>query len=222
MNENLQCVVTTSAEFKGTVSTNKFIVIFDICSSSQIIEDLQNQGIMGRWDEFLVEITQSIENYIPENNIGGHIYKFLGDGYVLIVNESCSEKILTLCFDIYQMIFPKLEVLIEEFLNIEPNRIGITIGIDYGKLHKVSIQNQTEYLGKAINTAARLQTSLEKKEHTNKLLISKVVKKSICRPYKSDLYKETTRQMRNLYGDSRFYCYEIDLTTNLSDYAKTK
>ncbi len=220
MNKSKKETVVLLDNVETTVSTEKFIVVFDICSSSQIIEDLQNHANMKEWDKFLFEITLSIDSYINKNGIKAFIYKFLGDGYILIIDKACFDKVLAICFKIYQIILDRLKKLIEVFSNIEPVRIGITIGIDFGRIHKIKIQEQDEYVGKSINTASRLQTSLKDKEHENKLLISKIVKKAICGPYKSDLYKETTRQMRNLYGENRFYCYEIDLSTNLNDFVK--
>lgn len=210
-----------SAEVEATVSTEKYILIFDICSSSQIIEDLQNNERMDVWDDFLLDITKVMEEYIAESGIEALIYKFLGDGYILIVSKKHSDEILPLCYNIYNTLINRIKKLIEEFSNIEPNRIGITIGVDYGRLHQIGIRGKEEFVGKSINTAARLQASLKEKEHENKLLISKVVKKSICGPYKSDLYKSTTRQMRNLYGENKFYCYEIDLTMDLNDFLKS-
>ncbi len=213
--------VVFSDKAEATVSTEKYVVVFDICSSSQIIEDLQNNEIMDAWDNFLLDMTTAMQDYIADSGIKALIYKFLGDGYILIVSKKHSGAILPLCYKIYNIVINRVRNLIEEFLNIEPNRIGITIGIDYGRLHKINIRRQEEFVGKSINTAARLQASLKEKKHENKLLISKVVKNAICGPYKSDLYKDTTRQMRNLYGENKFYCYEIDLTMELNNFLKS-
>jgi len=221
MSVSIKEAAVFSVKTEATVSTEKYVVVFDICSSSQIIEDLQNNERMDAWDNFLFDMTTAMEVYIAESGIGPLVHKFLGDGYILIVNKHHSNVILPLCYRIYEIVINRVRNLIEEFSNIEPKRTGITIGIDYGRLHQINIGGQEEFVGKSINTAARLQASLKEKEHENKLLISKVVKNAICGPYKSNLYKATSRQMRNLYGESRFYCYEIDLTMELNSFLKS-
>ena len=213
--------VVLSDEAEATVSTEKYVVVFDICSSSQIIEDLQNNGKMDAWDNFLLDVAKAMEAYIADSRIEALIYKFLGDGYILIVNKRHSGTILPLCSKIYNIVINRLGSLTDAFSNIEINRIGITIGIDFGRLHNISIRGQEEFVGKSINTAARLQGSLKEKKHENKLLISKVVKNAICGQYRSELYKDTSRIMRNLYGGARFYCYEIDLTMELNTFLKS-
>ena len=196
-----------------------YVIVFDLCSSSIILEDLQNQNQLNKWKEFWEEIHHYLlkSSHSEEKFI---IYKFVGDGFILLYKPEYEDILIRFCLRISKIINEKVEEIIEKYLNIRPDRIGMTIGIDKGKLIKFKISKSYEYTGKAINVASRLQSSLKKPEHANKMLISKIVKNKVCINYNSNIYKSVERTLSNLYGDKSFYCYEIDLTLKEDEYIK--
>ena len=196
-----------------------YVIVFDLCSSSTVLEDLQEQGKLSVWKKFweevyafLVKSSMSNDKYI--------IYKFVGDGFILLYNPNYKDRLLTFCTRLSNFINRKIQEIIEKYMNVNPERTGITIGIDQGKLIKITINDNEEYTGKAINVASRLQSTLKKPENANKLLISKAVRNGVCEKYIPDIYKNVERTLSNLFGDKAVNCFEIDLTIELNDYLK--
>ena len=203
--------------FPGT--QEYYVIVFDLCSSSTILEDLQEQGKLSVWKKFweeiyafLVKSSVSNDKYI--------IYKFVGDGFILLYNPNYEDRLLTFCIRLSNFINRKVLEIIEKYMNVNTERTGITIGVDRGKLIKLIINENEEYTGKAINVASRLQSTLKKPENANKLLISKAVRNGVCEKYVTDIYKSVVRTLSNLFGDKAVNCYEIDLTIDLNDYLK--
>ncbi len=191
-----------------------YVLVFDLCSSSEILEDLELNRKISKWINFW----NSIDLFLSKNS-DYILYKFLGDGYIILVNDDKKEIVLELCKKIYYEINKNIKKLLEEDVNIEIKRTGITIGVDYGELIKLSLNNKSEeYLGKAINIAVRLQSSLKEIEHANKLLVSKNVKNNILRNYKSDFFKATSRSLKNIESDKKFNCFEINLENDFNNY----
>jgi class 3 adenylate cyclase len=139
--------------------TNKIVVTIDIHSSSQIIEDLLKTNSIKLWRDLLITINE----YLKRESIhsGAAIYKFIGDGWILLFNEPYSAKdIFKFLSDINKQfdqcysdkVFPKLDT---------PSEIsGLTFGIDEGQLINITMQNNTEYIGRPINIACRLQGAI--------------------------------------------------------------
>jgi len=194
-------------------SISVYVIIFDLCSSSQILESLENQNKVKIWNDFWEEVYQHLHN-IEEPIENFEIYKFVGDGFIILCDERNELEILSYCHKLTIKINTLIQDIIEEHIETEIDRVGITIGIDYGKIVRVEINKNSEYTGKAINIASRLQSSLKEKEHANKMLISKKVKNRIANIYDSKYLKSTDRILHNLHGNARFYCFEIDLMVN--------
>ena len=196
----------------------KYILFFDICSSSEILEDLNSQDKLEKWKNFIIAVSKIIESKSKEFNAIN--YKFLGDGFIVLLDKGMSDKVIKYCKKISSEVLRLLETLINEETSIEIKRKGITMGIEYGSINEINIGETKEYIGRSLNIAARLQGSLKAEEHVNKLLISKIVKNQICKDYKKEIYKETTRSLRNISENKNFYCYEIDLKADLENMKK--
>jgi class 3 adenylate cyclase len=190
-----------------------YVIVFDLCSSSIILEDLQNQERLETWKELWEKIFGFLKNS-SEDNKKYVIYKFLGDGFILLFDPKYENELIEFCNLLCKTICKEIKILIDEYLNVSLERIGITAGVEKGELIKLDINNIEEYTGKAINIASRLQASLKEPEHVNKLLISKSVKRAIVSFYSSSIFKATDRKLHNLFGEKRFYCFEVDLSGN--------
>jgi hypothetical protein len=199
------------------VNSEYIVIVFDLCSSSTILEDLQEQGRLSIWKKFWEEVYA----YLEKMSISSDkymIYKFVGDGFVLLYKTQYESSLLLFCKRLSEFINRKINEIVEKYMNTQPERIGITIGIDKGKLIKLTINKEDEYTGKAINVAARLQSSLKRPENANKVLITKAIRNIIIEKYDKIIYKEVQRALANLFGDKPVYCYEIDLAESISQY----
>jgi hypothetical protein len=134
----------------------KLVVVFDICSSTTILEDLKRTDNLAQWRNFIINLKNilfviSLECDLIE-------YNFIGDGWVLLFPDSISTDDLCRCLSSLSLRFSnEFRKLIRPLLSQAPVPNGLTFGIDSGDLIRVQMNEQPEYLGRAINVAARLQ-----------------------------------------------------------------
>src|SRR5436309_2570100 len=87
------------------------------------------------------------------------LYKFIGDGWVLLFPHTAPRT--DLCFFLEQLsswFEAQFETEIEPLLSRRPSPVGLMFGIDAGELIRLEMDGRIEYLGRAINVAARLQS----------------------------------------------------------------
>jgi len=134
----------------------KLVVFFDICSSTTILEDLKQTDNLACWRNFLIDLKDQLDK--RGESLGMHPYKSQGDGWILLFPPSISRKSLgdfigwmSHHFDV------TFDSLIRPLLQGRPYPIGLTFGIDAGDLVRMEMHGREEFLGRAINVAARLQ-----------------------------------------------------------------
>jgi len=132
------------------------VVVFDICSSTTILEDLKRTDNLGAWRKLLI----TLKDYVLEKGtpIGMDLYKFIGDGWVLLFPNSVPR--MDLCAflgDLSKTFEIQFDKTVKPLLSQEPSPIGLMFGIDAGELIRMVLGNQVEYVGRAINVASRLQ-----------------------------------------------------------------
>ena len=156
-------------------SVRKVVVVFDICSSTAILEDLLRTENQRRWRNLLIRLKTFLVSESQKTPF--EIYKFLGDGWVLlfdpdtITGPQLVRLLERFCHE-YERLFNQG---ICEVLGSDSYQIGLTFGIDSGTLVKIVMNQRDEYIGRAINVASRLQSAIKQKDKTpaGKLLISK-------------------------------------------------
>jgi class 3 adenylate cyclase len=137
----------------------KIVVIFDICSSTSILEDLIRTENQAAWQRVLTQM----KKYLWEQGLRKQMYKFLGDGWILLFDDDeISAELLIqhlegLCAK-YDQLFQNH---VASVLSNMPTHVGLTFGIDEGSLVAIVMNQQTEYVGRAINVAARLQSAIK-------------------------------------------------------------
>jgi len=94
------------------------------------------------------------------------MYKFLGDGWILLFDdeEMSGERLIRFLKDLsaeYERLFRKF---VADVLSNMPVHIGLTFGVDEGSLVAIVMNKQKEYVGRAINVAARLQSAVKNLE----------------------------------------------------------
>jgi len=132
------------------------VVVFDICSSTTILEDLKRTDNLAAWRDLLLDMKANLQE--EGSRLAMCLYKFIGDGWVLLFPDSVPKKELCgfLC-RFSEWYRSQFERSIRPLLLQEPSPIGLMFGIDAGELIRLELNEQVEYLGRAINVASRLQ-----------------------------------------------------------------
>ncbi len=136
----------------------KLVVVFDISSSTAILEDLIRTENYIAWQRVLGEL----KRFMWSEHLGKtQMYKFLGDGWILLFDdeEISGDRLIKLLRNLcakYDELFRKH---VASILSNMPTNIGLTFGADEGSLVEITMNQQKEYVGRAINVAARLQSA---------------------------------------------------------------
>ncbi len=175
-----------------------------------MLEKLQEQNKLRVWKKFW-EDTFKYLNRISSGNGKCVVYKFIGDGFILLYKPQFVNQLLPFCEGIKTYIDTKINALIREHLEQAPERVGVTIGIEKGNLIRMHLYGDMEYMGKAINAASRLQSTLKLPEHSNKLLVSAAVKEDIEDQLKERPCIAMDTILHNLYDNQEMTCYQITM-----------
>ena len=195
------------------IKVEKLVVFIDICSSTSIMEDLLRTENMDKWRSLII----SLKKFLVSNKgeLKYNIHKFLGDGWILLFPVECDKSEL---FNLLKKLCEEFESLYEKKINpvisTEISTVGITFGIDKGTLIKVIMNGRTEYLGRALNVAARLQAAIKDgcDAPQGKVLMSKNVYAILNDTIKSENeMKERKKNLRNIAGGTSFICMELSL-----------
>src|SRR5689334_25068262 len=116
-----------------TIRRALIVVVLDLCSSSQIMEDLLLSEKFDRYEAFLTCIKRWLMNWTeahspPKGRF--ELYKFTGDGWILLFPDTISgaalmEFMYTLC----EMINAELDRHIIPSLSSVPSVLGATLGV---------------------------------------------------------------------------------------------
>jgi hypothetical protein len=196
---------------------NVVVVAFDMCSSSNIIEDLGRTESLGNLDQLLKEL----HNWLRKNSTNNHfaIYKFTGDGWILLflgnrIDPDSFLKFLVSLSEEYQSLLKKH---IEPYLESVPENRGLTFGIETGHLRKIKLGDKIEFVGRALNVACRLQNAVRDSSSPAdyKVLLSRRVFYKYLAPIANDTtlkFYNATRNLRNISGGERYRCKKFNLS----------
>ncbi len=188
----------------------KIIVVFDICSSTSILEILMLNGRAMEYEKIITEETTIFEKKLSAEKPS--FYKYLGDGNIYFFNEDTiiDNLIENLCGFIEESVY-MLNRFLKRFIDRELNRIGVTVGIALGDIYETQkIGTQKEYFGRPINMACRLQSSLNGKDQINKILIQKEVFQRLKKKELRKWFNIRRKILSNINADLETQCYEID------------
>src|SRR5262249_22237004 len=147
----------------STLRHGRIVVAFDLCSSSQIVEDLLLSEKFDRFEVFLACIKRWLINWRDQHAVGNsrcELYKFTGDGWILLFPATTKGWLLlqfmgSLC----EMISAELARHIIPSLNSLPSVLGATLGVESGNLVRMTMDERDEYVGRPLNIACRLQNA---------------------------------------------------------------
>jgi class 3 adenylate cyclase len=190
------------------------VVVFDMCSSTRVIEALTLLQRVDLFKDFLSEFKHRLAGV--QHKMPFLIYKFVGDGWVLLYPpEADGALVLDQLSDLCRVFRERFQDVVLDHLdsgNIEP--IGLTFGIDVGKLLHTVMFGRDEYIGRPINIASRLQSATKtlQKGPSNMALVSNTFYKRylshVAHGYPSETH---TCSLPNVQSGGLFFCRTIDL-----------
>jgi hypothetical protein len=156
------------------ISGDAIVVAFDICSSSDMLEELILRSDIRPYEYVIRELKHHLAK--AQESVLFDPYKFTGDGWILLFPANTSGVSLwSMLTELSLFYRATVEEHLLPRLNIRPKVNGLTFGIDFGPVAKMTIFQQTEYVGRAITVACRLQSAvgtLAKENASFKALIS--------------------------------------------------
>ena len=190
----------------------KIVVVFDICSSTSLLEDLKSSDNLEHWRDLLI----ALKEFLSDQSLRLHFdaYKFIGDGWVLLFpTETSKDGLLDFISGLSAAFYGHFYAQVEPFLQSTAGVWGITVGVDSGELIRLEMNEQIEYLGRAINVATRLQTATKELSGgpADKALFSKNSFNSLGRGRAEFKVRETKVQLRNISNGQNYECFQWDI-----------
>jgi GGDEF domain-containing protein len=188
----------------------KSILVFDICSSTLFVEDLKKRDMTDKYKQLIKDIT----DFLDENSSIYEfiIYKFLGDGFILIFPEEIEvDKILLFIINLTDRCERLLDIFIHKHIQTsEIPRVGITIGLDRGELIEIKLnKEQIEYIGRSINVACRLQQKLTGPFEVNRCLMTNDMYNEITLEDLKRVCHPVRKKLKNINNDIAINCYDF-------------
>ena|SRR3989338_1938143 len=191
---------------------DKLVVVFDICSSSNIIEDLSLTASLKAMRNLLISIKRFLREKSGE--LGFELYKFTGDGWILLfAPDTGGRTLMGLLADLSKLFHDRVNSDILPRLETKPQLVGITFGVDRGPLVKMTMMRKEEYIGRPLNIACRLQNAIKDKDpHPQyKVLMSNHVFVSFSEDLRRYRPRRVTRTLRNIRGGQKYECVKLDI-----------
>lgn len=188
------------------------VVAFDMCSSSDVIEELILKDDIERFQKFLGKMKEYLAG--RQRGTAFDPYKFTGDGWILLFpTDSDGTALLEFLRDLCVFFKQEFEKDILPYLDTPPSIIGLTFGLEKGRIAPMTIFGETEYIGRALNVACRLQSAVKAGDGppAYKALASNTVFNLYLSSAAEYEVSEASRNLRNIRGGKDFRCREIKL-----------
>jgi hypothetical protein len=203
-----------------TIRHARIVVVLDLCSSSQIMEDLLLNEKFDRYEAFLTCVKRWLMNWTeahspPKGRF--ELYKFTGDGWILLFPDTITgESLVQFMYSLCEMINAELARHIIPSLSTMPVVLGATLGVENGNLIRMTMNEREEYVGRALNIACRLQTAVKDKEPDpgcyKALISARFYNERLAKASTRYKVESTTCSLRNILGGSGIACRKIDFT----------
>ena len=210
-----------------TIKHAHIVVAFDLCSSSKIMEDLLLSEKFDQYETFLTCVKRWLMNWTNKHAPGNgrfELYKFTGDGWILLFPATTNGKALVECMrSLCEMISAELARHIIPSLSGVPSVLGATLGVEEGNLIRMRMNERDEYVGRALNIACRLQDAVKEREplpECYKAMVSARLFNERLAPLNMPYKVESeTCSLRNVLSGSAFACRRIDFTVGTTGQA---
>jgi class 3 adenylate cyclase len=190
----------------------KLVVVFDICSSTSILEDLKQTDNLAQWRNLLINVKEFLAEKSGQLNL--EVYKFTGDGWILLLpTDTTQNDLMEFMRDVAVAFDCEFDCCISGLLQRQPACVGVAFGVDSGELVRVEMNEQIEYLGRAINVASRLQDATKELRGgpSNKALLSNPSFNSLPQPGPPRPAARVTVALRNIIEGSNYECLEYQV-----------
>jgi class 3 adenylate cyclase len=195
---------------KAAAVRRALVVAFDICSSSNIVEDLTLNDNLPALRGLLVRLQSWLQKHGSSLDLS--LYKFTGDGWLLLFPEEVDgpalrDFLVQLC-RFYQQEFA---ASLADLLETEPALTGLTFGAEKGSLVQLSMRGTEEYIGRALNIACRLQGAVADHDGSAayQALVSRQVFNTYFRQVDGLVAKRARRTLRNIRDGKEFQCMKV-------------
>lgn len=198
----------------------KVVVFFDICSSSMMLEDLLATDNMKALRDLVISVKKFLLAQSKQLKFIPH--KFIGDGWVLLFPPDVSgAELITFMTGLSDHFAQKFRKYVRRKLQHSPEVIGLTFGVDKGPLIKIFMNEQDEYIGRALNVASRLQGAIKDNDDdpSYKVLISKHAFYSLGIPEDICKVERARRQLRNISNNAQLEFKKLTLPVSGSSKA---
>jgi class 3 adenylate cyclase len=198
------------------ISGDAIVVAFDMCSSSNIIEELTLSGNLKRLNEFLTALKRYLAS--AQKNVVFDPYKFMGDGWILLFPAETDGKVLfKFLQDLCTFFRREFRQQVLKHLATPPSITGLTFGVEKGPLVSMTMYGQREYIGRALNIACRLQSAIKYKDSSP--AYKALVSNDVFNDYFASATRKVTvykvrRRLRNIRGGDNFHCKKIHLLSS--------
>jgi|SRR5450759_4946110 hypothetical protein len=195
-------------DIKGEI----IVVAFDICSSSNVLEQLTLAGDFSCVTELLTEIKRFLAS--EQSTLPFDPYKFTGDGWILLFpSDTDGSALLAFLRRLCRFYRKEYRQRVLPSLINAPEVSGLSFGIDMGSLLRMTMYGQREHIGRAINIACRLQNAIKDKDKSPsyKALVTNRVFREYFGTLKSLKAQGVTRTLRNINNDAPFRCRKLQL-----------
>jgi len=188
---------------------DRIVVVFDMASSSGVIEEMELAKDLKAFRNLLIAIKKFLR--ASELDEGFQVYKFIGDGWILLFDPTTSGvKLLKFLTRLCKLFKREFSRRIGPELEIKPSSVGLTFGIAKGQLLKIRMLKVDEYIGRPLIIASRLQGAIRDRDKRPeyKALLTRRAFLQLKPPARYNP-KAVTRTLRNIRGGAPFQCVKI-------------
>lgn len=201
-----------------SASTHDLVVVaFDMCSSSNVLEDLSRTQNLTEFDRLL----KNLHLWLWSNAESSKyiVYKFTGDGWIVLFPASAIDgnSLMRFLVKLSRQHKSLRERFIEKHLESMPKSTGLTFGVEMGTLRKVVFGKEVEFVGRALNVACRLQAAVKDKGPAPdyRCLFSRKVFNNFLRGVEGYKFFDVERTLRNISGGERYRCVKVNLSKHV-------
>src|SRR5215510_15816315 len=162
LNETLEEFGSWVEYYRVRLDEEILVVAFDLCSSSMIMEQL----LLGGDVSCLTDLLTAIKRHLAaeQKHLLFNPYKFTGDGWILLFPANTDGSALMAFLErLCRFYSDKYRRLIKPNLQNVLKIVGLSFGIDRGWVSRMKMYGQTEYIGRPIIVACRLQGAVKDK-----------------------------------------------------------
>jgi hypothetical protein len=201
-----------------SAATHDLVVIaFDMCSSSNIIEDLSRTQNLIAFDRLLKNLRLWLWSNARQSKYV--LYKFTGDGWIVLFPVSAIDGngLMRFLVRLSRQHNSLRKRFIDKHLESMPHAIGLTFGVEMGTLRKVVLGREIEFVGRALNVACRLQAAVKDKgpDPNYRCLFSRKVFNTYLREVEGFKFFDVERSLRNISGGERYRCVKANLAKHV-------